>query len=279
MPEAVCSRCQRRRPCSFAASPDPVCTSCAPRRSAACAHCDQSRPPVARWPEGPVCDPCYTAALHRRVRRRGTCTGCGQHHRLVDPPGPAATLCAACAGHPVSHVCTDCGLEDKLYESGRCNTCALRRRTHALLRGDGEQIPAALIPIYEAIIATPRSALNWLRNGAGAKVLAELATSQLACTHEALDTHAHHQAADYLRHVLVANGVLPARDDMFASVERLLADTLAGISSDADRRLVQAYATWRVLRRLRRSAERRAQPRSHTAHARANIGIAAAFLQ
>ena len=39
-----------------------------------------------------------------------------------------------------------------------------------------------------------------------------------------------------------------------------------------------AYATWRVLRRLRRSAERRAQPRSYTRHARANISAAVALL-
>jgi hypothetical protein len=276
MPEAVCSRCQRRRPCSFATGPDPVCTSCAPRRAVACAHCSQSRPPTARWPEGPVCDPCYTAAL----RRRGSCTGCRQHRRLVDPPGPAATRCADCAGQPVSHICTDCGLEDKLYETGRCNSCALARRTHLLLRADGDQIPPALLPVYEAITATttPRSALNWLRTGAGATVLTQLATGELACSHDALDAHPRRRAADYLRHVLVANGVLPARDDMLASVERSLTDTLAGINSDTDRRLVQAYATWRVLRRLRRSAERAGRPRSYTRHARANITAAVTFL-
>jgi hypothetical protein len=32
-------------------------------------------------------------------------------------------------------------------------------------------------------------------------------------------------------------------------VERFLADTLAGITREHDRRLVHAYATWRVLRR------------------------------
>lgn len=276
MPEAICSRCQRRRPCGFATGPAPVCASCAPRASAACAHCGQLRPPAARWPEGPVCDPCYTAAL----RRRGTCSGCGQTRRLVEPPGPAATICADCAGQPVTHACIDCGVEDKLYERGRCNRCALRRRTEALLRAGGEQIPAALAPVYEAIIVTgtPRTALNWLRNGAGAKVLAELATGRLACTHEALDTHPRRQAADYLRHMLVANGVLPARDEQLAATDEFLTDTLAGISRDHDRRLVHAYATWRVMRRLRRSAERAARPRSYTRHARANITAAVELL-
>jgi hypothetical protein len=66
-------------------------------------------------------------------------------------------------------------------------------------------------PVYAAITATasPRSTLNWRRNGAGAKVLAELAEGQIACSHEPLDAHPHRRAADYLRHILVANGVCP----------------------------------------------------------------------
>ncbi|MGH8829380.1 MAG: hypothetical protein ACRDVZ_17595, partial [Jiangellaceae bacterium] len=131
MPEACCSVCGRRRPCAFATGPEPVCAACAPRNTAVCAHCGRQRPPTARWPEGPVCDPCYTAAL----RHRGVCTGCGQTRRLVAPPGPTATTCAQCAGVSVGHVCVECGIEDKLYERGRCNACALRRRTRALLGG------------------------------------------------------------------------------------------------------------------------------------------------
>ena len=276
LPVATCSRCGRRRPCASAAGAEPICVACTPRRTAVCAHCGQRRPPAARWPEGPVCDPCYTAAL----QRRGACAGCGQTRRLLDPPGPDATRCADCAGQPITHACIDCGIEDKLYERGRCNRCALRRRGEQLLAAGRDEIPAELVPVYEAITATatPRSALNWLRNGAGAKLLADLAAGELDCSHEALDAHPRRQAADYLRHILVANGVLPARDETLASVERFLTDTLTGLARDHDRRLVQAYATWRVLRRLRRSAERAGRPRSYTRHARANITAAVAFL-
>ena len=93
--------------------------------------------------------------------------------RLVAPPGPGATTCADCAGTPTTaHTCTGCGIEDKLYERGRCAPCALRRRTRDLLRGGNEQIPPELAPVYEAITTTdaPRTALNWLRNGAGAAI-------------------------------------------------------------------------------------------------------------
>lgn len=276
MPQATCSVCGRVRPCAFASGPDPVCTTCSPRATAECAHCGRQEPPTVRWPEGPVCERCYTAAL----RHRGTCTSCGNTARLVAPPGPAATVCADCAGVPVHHVCGECGRQDKLYERGRCERCSLAVRTSRLLAGPHEQVPQFLEPVYAAITATasPRTALNWLRDGAGAKVLAELATGQIDCSHAALDGHPHRQAADYLRHVLVANDVLDSRDEALVSLERSITDTLRGVTRDSDRRLVQAYATWSVLRRQRRCAGRSAAPRTYTAQARANIAGAVAFV-
>ena len=149
-----------------------------------------------------------------------------------------------------------------------------------MLRGQGDLIPPALTPVYEAIIATdtPRSALNWLRKGSGATLLAQMAAGTLALSHETLDAHPRPQAAGYLRAALVANMVLPARDEALLATERFLTDTLAGIRSPADRRLVHAYATWRVLNRLRRSAQRGDRPRTHTRHAHLNISAAARFL-
>jgi hypothetical protein len=41
MPDAVCSVCARRRECNFAATIHPVCPSCTPKATAACAHCGQ----------------------------------------------------------------------------------------------------------------------------------------------------------------------------------------------------------------------------------------------
>lgn len=281
--EAVCVGCGRLRPCAHLAAGRPTCPACRPRTRAVCAHCGEHRAPAARWPEGPVCDPCYTAAL----RRRGACAGCGQPRRLVAPPGPAATTCpdcAAAAGLPASpitgHVCGDCGIEDKLYERGRCASCALRRRTTELLRGGTEHTAPELSAVLDAIAAAPvpRSALNWLRKGAGAKLMAELAAGALPLSHEALDTHPHRRAADYLRAILVANQVLPARDEALVRTERFLAERLAGIAHDGDRRLVAAFAAWRVLRRLRRGAQRHPRPHTYTRRARQQISAATRFL-
>jgi len=276
-PQALCAGCGRLRPCSFASTQAPICASCAPRRTAVCARCGQDKAPAANWAEGPVCDPCYTAAL----RHRGTCSSCHTTRRLVSPPGPEATCCAGCAGLPATHVCIDCGLEDKLYERGRCQRCALRRRTGELLRAGGDQIPAPLLAVHEAIVATstPRTALNWLRKGAGAAVLADLAAGTTPISHAALDAHPRRRGADYLRHVLVAAEVLPARDEGLARLETWVATAvLTNIQHAEHRRVLQAYATWRVLRRARRRAEHNSNGRTPTTYSRTQLLVAARFL-
>src|SRR5437588_3196663 len=99
-------------------------------------------------------------------------------------------------------------------------------RTAALIRdpaGPGLPGPAGTLDsVAGAITAarTPYSALNWLRTGAAAAVLADVAAGRTALTHQALDDHPHQRAADYLRHMLVAGGVLPARDEALARMER-----------------------------------------------------------
>ena len=52
---------------------------------------------------------------------------------------------------------------------------------------------------------------------------------------------------------------------------------LASIDVPEHRRLVHAYATWHVMRRLRASAAKAGRPRTYTAHARNNIRAAADF--
>jgi len=276
MPEATCAVCGRQRECNFAATGHPVCPSCSPRATALCARCGQDRPPQARWLEGPVCDPCYTAAL----RHRGQCSSCGQQRRLVTPPGPAADTCAGCAGFPVTCVCADCGIEDKLYERGRCERCSLRRRAAALLAGPDGQVPAGLLPLLEAICAarTPKSALNWLRRSHGAAMLADLASGKLPATHQALDADPRCRAAGFLRQMLTAGGVLPPRDEELARTGQWLSSVIESVQPAASRRLARAYATWQVMRRLRASAGRATGPRTYTAHARRNISAAASFL-
>jgi hypothetical protein len=276
LPSAVCSGCGRNRPCNFAGTGRPLCPSCSPKTTAPCARCGQDRPPAARWPEGPVCDTCYTAAL----RCRAPCAGCGQERRPVFPPGPDAVTCADCAGLPVISACSGCGTEDKLYEKGLCARCSLRRRATGILSAATGDVPSAMTPVLEAICAArnPRSALNWLRKGAGAAILADIGAGRTAATHEALDEHPRPRAAGFLRQVLTAGGVLDPRDEELARAEQWLASLLESLDSPEHRRLVRAFATWQVVRRLRHSARARPRHRTRTANARNSISEAARFL-
>lgn len=276
MPDAVCSVCGKRRECIFADTDRPICPCCSPKTTAVCARCGAQRPPQARWPEGPVCDPCYTAAL----QHRGPCARCGAQRRLVAPPGPHADTCADCAGLPLTHTCTDCGIEDKLYEQNRCARCSLRRRTTTLLAGADGQVPARLASLLEAICAArnPKSALNWLARSHGAALLADLAAGTLPATHQALDAHPRRRAADFLRHMLTAADVLAPRDEELTRTAHWLDDILHTVTPETAQRHLRSYATWQVMRRLRASAQRAARPRSYTGHARRNIRAAAEFL-
>jgi hypothetical protein len=140
-------------------------------------------------------------------------------------------------------------------------------------------IAAQLSGVFDAVTAArqPRSALNWLRKGAGAGLLADVAAGRLAISHEALDDCPHRRAADYLRHMLTAAGPLPARDEV-ARAGQWVTTILEAIEPAADRRLVRAYATWQVMRGLRASAAAATRPRTPTAHARNHIRAAPSLL-
>ena len=271
-PLATCSRCGRERPCNFVAAGRPICMTCSPKALSRCAHCGKDRPACARWPEGPVCEPCYRAALSRR----GTCEACGAVRRLVSPPGPSARRCADCAGVAPLATCRSCGAEERLYLDGCCVRCALASRAAELIGGADGPLRA----VYEAIAAAPQpySAHNWLRRSAAARPLGEVASGQLALTHEALDAQRPRQGADYLRHLLVANGVLARRDDALVHLEAWVAERLAIVDDQGQRRLLRSYARWRVLRRARQRSEAAGAARTPTRHAKVCLNAAVAFL-
>lgn len=270
-PVATCGACGRTKPCNFVAQGRPICRSCSPRRQMPCAHCGQSRPPCAHWPEGPVCEPCYRATL----ARRGLCGGCGTERRLVSPPGPAATHCASCAGVTPLATCRSCGVEERPYANGCCVRCALEERARRLVGPTG----GPLEPVYTSIAAAPQpySAQNWLRASASAKILGELRSQGVAVTHEALDTYPR-QGTDFLRHLLVANGVLAPRDEGLVRLEAWIKAKLATIDDAERRRLLRSYATWRLLRRARQRSAASQRPDTPIAHAKAYLNAAIAFL-
>ena len=234
MPGAVCSVCGKHRECNFARSDHPVCPSCSPRAVAAAPAAART---ARRRPAGPRARSA-TRATPRRCAAAAHALAAASYGGWWPPPGPAATTCATCAGLPAVCVCADCGIEDKLYEKGRCCRCSLSRRAAALLSGGTGQVPGELAAVLTAICSArnQRTALNWLRAGAGAVILADLAAGRIAATHEALDQHPRPRAAGYLRQMLVAGGVLPPRDEELARAEQWLAGLLASITVPEHRR-------------------------------------------
>ncbi len=261
-PVSTCRICHRERPCHFVTAGRPICVSCSPRRGATCAHCGEVRPPTVRWREGPVCEPCYRAALDRQ----GICATCGEQRRLVDPPGPAACRCTDCSGVVDLLSCRACGAEERPYRHGLCVRCSLEEEARELVI----DIDGPLAPIYRAIVNNPQpfSACNWLRQSSAAKILAEIASGSLPLTHEGLDAHPQRVGANLVRHMLVANGVLANRDDALVQLEAWVTDRLDEVTSPEHRRLLRSYATWRVLRRTRERAAASNRPRTPTAHAK-----------
>jgi hypothetical protein len=135
-------------------------------------------------------------------------------------------------------------------------------RTTELLRVGAEHILTELTTVFEAIVttSTPRSALKWLRKGPS--------------THDywpnwppaACPPPATRRAPAPARRRLPTRNTrgqahLPSRDEALARTEHFLADTLASIDHDPDRRLIATFATWRVLRRLWHRAEQHPRPR------------------
>ncbi|MBP0453611.1 hypothetical protein J5Y04_29305 [Kitasatospora sp. RG8] len=127
--------------------------------------------------------------------------------------------------------------------------------------------------------ATPRSVLLWMRKDtSGAALLRDMLAAGYPITHELLDTFPGRQAAVHLRHLLVHVGILPERDEYVASMElwlkRYLADTQAH-----HRGILQPYAQWVVLRRVRHQARTRGNSRSSINYARSQVSATLDFLK
>ncbi len=117
--------------------------------------------------------------------------------------------------------------------------------------------PATLGRLQQAIldVGNPVTALGWLDRSPAAAVLTQLASGALPLTHQALDELPRGFALDHLRQLLVASGALPDRDPHLARLEQAIDQLAATLAHPDDARLLRAYGTWRILRRLRRSAE------------------------
>jgi hypothetical protein len=151
-------------------------------------------------------------------------------------------LCLSCAGIDEDYTCRRCGTEWALVR-GLCEWCHLGDVLDALLVGDVDLGPLRA-RLLEA--ARPDRIIIWLYGVHARELLRGLATATVPLTHEGLDRFSNRAAADHLRGLLVAVGLLPRRDEGLARFDRWVAEHLSEHAATAqDLTVLSQFATWR----------------------------------
>lgn len=242
-----CARCGRRRPVSVRSAEGPLCPSCRPLAVMTCSICERSAPcEIAKATGQPWCRACQ--------RLWARCAGCGEV-RPVRGGSTARPLCATCTRADPSFWkrCPSCDEQTKLTD-GPCARCVLRQRLRELLGDPTGAIHPQLQALYDNLGSAerPGTVLGWLKRSKAVAVLAELGAGRLTLSHDTLDELPAGKPVEYLRAVLVSTGALPARDEQMVRLERWVTDTIAGREDPDERHILQRYAVWQLLRRLRR---------------------------
>lgn len=158
--------------------------------------------------------------------------------------------------------------------------CTLPERVDALLDdGTGRPNPQ-LEPLREAILAMPRhrSASAWIRGPKARLLLRELAEGNLPLTHRAFREHPEWRAAAHLRDLLMACALLPQADKYLLHYESWLHRRFNELYDRAHLPLLEQFATWHQLPKLRARAERRPLTPSARSHASQQFNRANGFL-
>ena len=272
--QETCVGCGRRRRVHTRTPGGPSCQACRPISVVDCSICGRHAPGVISTATGqPWCYACS--------KRRARCVGCGAI-RLVRGGKLAAPLCATCTRPDPSfwHTCPGCG-EHTVHRRRTCGRCALRQRLEQLLGCDEDGgIHPRLRALHEHLAGheRPDTVLTWLNKDNASAILGELATGQRPLTHAGLDELPDSKPLQHLRSVLVAVGALPARDEQMTRLENWITATIT-VREDADeRQLLHRYATWHVLRRLRRRVREASTTNGQAIAARRKITAAIALL-
>jgi hypothetical protein len=82
---------------------------------------------------------------------------------------------------------------------------------------------------------------GWLRRSQVTKTLAELGSGRLPVSHDSLDRLEPGKVLEHLRAMLVATGVLPARDEQMARLERWVNTAIAGRDHPDQAEILRRY--------------------------------------
>lgn len=226
--------------------------------------------------EGPICRTCYD----RAIRTWGRCPACHAERLLPGRQCDGTAICRDCAGITRDFVCTRCGTEGRLLGGRLCEHCTLTDKLTALLDDGTDKVRPELVLLFEGLRSTtrPKSTLTWLLNPHVPELLRGMATGQLPITHEALAECGNWRAASFMRELLMTHGVLPRVDKQLMLFERWLAQRLSTITDPGQAQLINRFATWSELHRLRAQARRQSVRPSTTTESRQRINRGLDFL-
>ncbi|MCW2947547.1 MAG: hypothetical protein JWR24_4264 [Actinoallomurus sp.] len=177
-------------------------------------------------------------------------------------------------------TCGICGKQGHRYRRGLCGHCALAEDLRAVLDDGDGCIRAEMLPFFDGFrtMGNPLAGIQWIRRPHVHQMLRTLADPATPLTHETLNAMSPWRSVAYLRDLLMLHGVLPLADRHLMLFERWLRDILTEVAEPERRQLLARFATWHVLHRLRRFAERGPITEKQTQQARGEIRQAIAFL-
>ncbi|MER6694584.1 hypothetical protein [Streptomyces minutiscleroticus] len=241
-----------------------------------CTRCGRRASKSAEWSDGPICRTCYDRAM----RVRGCCPGCRVDRLLPGRDATGTPICRDCAGIVRDFFCDRCGSEGLLLGGRLCEHCTLADTLGRLLDDGTGHVAAPLQPLVTSLLemGRPKSRLIWLRNPAVVRLLRGLAVGSIPLSHDGLHQETPWRTVVHLRDLLMDSGVLPHVDRQLLLYQRWLAERLATIEDPEHRRLLQHFAAWHQMRRLRSKAEKGPLGRSQTNQTKQEITQAGALL-
>jgi len=268
-----CTVCGRRTRVAVRAPDGPLCQNCHQSPILACGVCGRTAPcEISRATGRPWCIRCQ-----RRWMRCSTC------HTIAPLRGGTlqAPLCAQCVNPDPDFWdrCPDCKITWTLRPRP-CQRCTLDQRIRRLIGDDTGRIRTDLVPLHEGLaqVERPDLAMAWLHRPKVAELLTGLGRDDRPLTHDLLDDLPPSKTLDHLRSVLVATATLPDRDERLVRLERWTQALLSARQDLDQRRILQAYAHWHHLRRLRQRLRGAHATGLQCTNVRSHIAAAADFL-
>lgn len=284
-----CKPCWRKNPASFKkcsgcgtlsevtkqSTDGPLCYHCAPGTVLTCHGCGTVARIAAYRLGGPQCRSCY-----RRLKTTAQpCPCCGDRRIIAYLNQDNSPCCAGCAGVPPQYSCIDCGAEDDMHGK-RCHTCSAQLRTLELITDRNGVVNTAFEPLRQNLLQRHKmsTVTHFARTRPAAELISALVNKELPLDHGTLDQWHRPKSAEYVRALLTASGLLPARDENLRLFDIWARNFLQAQPTHAQN-VLEPYLRWNVGRNLRIKAQRAPLSRNAQYHGRYKLTTTARYLE